>query len=96
MTVRRLTHVGPQEAARLTYDMLLWVWCKEHPARPPKGRCAACGAALTPIVMTLPDGAGVCDKSGYICLIAYGNGRRMEAVNALRSLGIEPPQWWEL
>ncbi len=46
--------------------------------------------------MSLPDGAQVCDKADHGCLISYGNGRRMEAVNALESLGIKPPAWWEL
>ncbi len=46
--------------------------------------------------MALPDGAQVCDKPDHGCLITYGNGLRMEAVNALGSLGIAPPAWWEL
>ena len=45
--------------------------------------------------MALPDGAQVCDKPDHSCLIAYGNGRRMAAVNALAVMGIEPPMWWE-
>ena len=49
-----------------------------------------------PPVMSLPDGAQVCDGPGHGCLIAYGNGRRMAAVNALAGLGIEQPMWWEL
>ena len=28
--------------------------------------------------------------------LSYGNGRRAEAVNTLRGLGIVPPQWWEM
>ncbi len=46
--------------------------------------------------MSLPDGAQVCDKPGHSCLISYGTGRRMEAVNALRDMGIVPPAWWDL
>ena len=46
--------------------------------------------------MSLPGGAQVCDKPDHGCLIAYGNGRRMAAVNALKAMGIEPPAWWEL
>ncbi len=46
--------------------------------------------------MSLPDGAQVCGQPDHGCLIAYGNGRRAEAVNALRGLGIAPPAWWEL
>ena len=30
------------------------------------------------------------------CLIAYGNGRRMEAVKALEGMGIAQPAWWVL
>ena len=36
--------------------------------------------------MALPDGAQVCDKPNHGCLISYGNGRRMEAVNALAGI----------
>ncbi len=49
-----------------------------------------------PPVMSLLDGAQVCDQPDHACLISYGNGRRMEAVGALGSLGIKPPAWWEL
>ncbi len=44
----------------------------------------------------MPDGAQVCDKPDHACLIAYGNGRRMEAVRALGDTGIKPPRGWEL
>ena len=60
------------------------------------GQCAACGTTLGPPVMALPDGAQVCDKPGHECLIAYGNGRRMAAVDALVGDGISPPAWWYL
>ncbi len=46
--------------------------------------------------MSLPDGALVCDRPDHACLIAYGNGRRMEAVNVLQGMAISPPIWWEL
>ncbi len=46
--------------------------------------------------MSLPDGAQVCDRPDHPCLIAYGNGRRMEAVNALEGMGIAQPAWWVL
>jgi len=46
--------------------------------------------------MALPDGATVCDKPGHGCLIDYGNGRRMAAVNALGNMWIKPPAWWKL
>ncbi len=46
--------------------------------------------------MSLSNDQVVESKPDHGCLIAYGNGRRMEAVNALGSLGIKPPVWWEL
>ena len=52
--------------------------------------------SLSVRIMALPDGAQVCDKSDHACLIAYGNGRRMEAVNVLQGMAISPPIWWEL
>ena len=44
----------------------------------------------------LADGAQVCDRPEHPCLIAYGNGRRMAAVNALAGMGIAQPAWWKL
>ncbi len=84
------------DADRLAFDQLLWIWHAANPVDHAPGRCAACGSTLGSPVMSLPDGAQVCDRPDHSCLIAYGNGRRMAAVNALKSMGIEPPQWWEL
>ncbi len=84
------------DADKLAFDELLWIWHAANPAAFAPGECAACGTAFEPPVMSLPDGAQVCDKPDHGCLITYGNGRRMEAVGALRSLGIKPPAWWEL
>ncbi len=84
------------DADRLAFDQLLWIWHAANPVEHTPGQCAACGTAFEPPVMSLPDGAQVCDPPGHDCLIAYGNGRRAEAVNALRGLGIAPPAWWEL
>ncbi len=43
------------------------------------------------------NGAQVCDlPDHHPCTIAYGNSRRMEAVGALKGLGVGPPAWWEL
>ncbi len=81
------------DADKLVWDELLWIWHAANPVETAPGKCAACGTAFEPPVMSLPDGAQVCDKPDHACLIAYGNGRRMEAVKALKSLGIEPPQW---
>ncbi len=79
---------------KLAFDELLGLLA--NPVTLAPGRCAACGTAFEPPVMALPDGAQVCDKVDHGCLIAYGNGRRTEAVQALRGMGIVPPAWWEL
>ncbi len=84
------------DADKAAFDELLWIWHAANPVKHTPGRCAACGTTLGAPIMVLPDGAQVCDKPGHGCLIAYGNGRRMAAVDALRDTGIEPPQWWEL
>ena len=83
-------------ADNAAFDELLWIWHAANPVEHTPGICAACGVALGPPVMALPDGAAVCDKPGHGCLIAYGNGRRMEAVDVLADTGIEQPDWWEL
>jgi hypothetical protein len=87
-----ITRVDADKAA---FDELLWIRHAANPVEHAPGQCAACGTALGPPVLVLPDGAQVCDKLDHGCLIAYGNDRRMEAVNALRDVGIEPPAWWE-
>jgi len=84
------------EADKAAFDELLWIWHTANPIEHAPGRCAACAAPLVPPVMSLPDGAMVCDKPDHPCLIAYGNGRRMEAVGALEGMGIAQPQWWAL
>ncbi len=84
------------DADKLVFDELLWIWHAANPVTLAPGQCAACGTAFEPPVMSLPDGAQVCDKPDHGCLIAYGNGRRMVAVGALRGMGIEPPQWSDL
>ncbi len=84
------------EADKAAFDELLWLWCAANPVEHTPGQCAACGTAGAPPVMVLPDGAQVCDRPGHACLISHGNGRRGEAVNALRGMGIAPPRWWEL
>ncbi len=84
------------DADKLVFDELLWTWHAANPVTLAPGQCAACGTAFEPPVMSLPDGATVCDVPDHACLISYGNGRRMEAVKALQGMGIEPPAWWEL
>ncbi len=84
------------DADRLVFDELLWIWHAANPVTLAPGKCAACGTAFEPPVMSLPDGAQVCDQTDHACLIAYGNGRRMEAANALEAEGIAQPMWWAL
>ncbi len=84
------------DADKAAFDELLWLWCAANPVEHAPGQCAACGTTLGPPIMALPDGAKVCGKSDHACLIAYGNGRRMEAVNVLQGMAISPPIWWEL
>ncbi len=84
------------DADKLVFDELLWIWHAANPVTLAPGQCAACGTAFVPPVMSLPDGAQVCDKPDHGCLISYGNGRRTEAVKVLRGMGIVPPAWWGL
>ena len=91
--------VSPDEKslkATATAAAMGWIWHAANPVEHAPGQCAACGTAFQPPVMTLPDGAQVCDRPGHACLIAYGNGRRMAATTALKERGIKPPMWWEL
>ncbi len=84
------------DADKLSFDELLRIWHAANPVTLAPGQCAACGTAFEPPVMSLPDGAQVCDQPGHGCLISYGNGQRMDAVAALRGMGIVPPAWWEM
>ncbi len=84
------------DADRAAFDELLWIWYAANPVEHTPGQCAACGTTLGPPVMALPDGAVVCDRPDHGCLIAYGNGRRTAAVDALAGMGIEQPDWWAL
>jgi hypothetical protein len=84
------------DADKAAFDELLWLWCAANPADHAPDQCAACGTAFAPPVMSLPDGAQVCDRPDHPCLISYGNGRRMEAVRALEAMGIAQPAWWAL
>ncbi len=84
------------DADRLAFDQLLWIWHAANPVEHTPGQCAACGTAIETPVMSLPDGAQVCDQTDHACLIAYDNKRRMEAVKALDGMGIAQPMWWEL
>ena len=83
-------------AEKAAFDELLWIWHAANPVAHTPSQCEACGTKFEPPVMVLPDGARVCDRPGHGCLITYGNGQRMEAVEALGGMGIAPPQWWEL
>ena len=95
-TVREESGASRANADKAAFDQLLWLWCAANPVEHAPGQCAACGTAFKPPVMSLPDGAQVCDKLEHECLIAYGNGRRMEAVKTLEGIGIAQPSWWKL
>ena len=84
------------DADKAAFDELLQIWCAANPIDQTPGQCAACGTAFEPPIMALPDGATVCDRPDHQCLITYGNGRRMAAVDALASIEIARPAWWEL
>ncbi len=84
------------DADKAAFDELLWIWHAANPVDHTPGQCAACGTAFEPPVMALPDGATVCDRPDHPFLISYGNGRRMEAVRALESMGVAQPAWWRL
>ena len=71
------------DADKAAFDELLWIWHAANPVEHAPDQCAACGTTLGPPVMALPDGAAVCDKPDHGCLISYGGGRRMAAVDAL-------------
>ena len=44
------------DADKAAFDELLWLWCAANPVALTPGRCAACGAAFEPPIMSLPDG----------------------------------------
>ncbi len=94
--MREVSETARVDADKLAFDELLWIWHAANPVEHAPGQCAACGTAFESPAMSLPDGALVCDKPDHGCLIAYGSGRRMEAVKALGDMGITPPVWWEL
>ncbi len=94
--IRECSGIVRVVADKLAFSELLWIWHAANPVERTPGQCAACGTAFDPPVMSLPDGAAVCDTPDHACLTAYGNGRRTEAVTALGSMGIVPPAWWEL
>ena len=84
------------DADKAAFDELLWLHAAANPVEHAPGQCAACGATLAPPVVALPGGATVCDRPDHDCLIAYGNGRRMAAVDVLAGMGISAPAWWAL
>ena len=57
------------EADKAAFDELLWIWHAANPIEHADGQCAACAATLAPPVMSLPDGAQVCDRPDHQCLI---------------------------
>jgi hypothetical protein len=88
--------VPEQEADKLAYDRLLWLWAAGNPREHRRGLCAGCGRPPSPEPFDLPDGAKVCFRTDHDCLINYGNARRRQAADALAELGVYAPETWEL
>jgi len=78
---------SPQEAYLSAYNEALEAWCSQHWEPPSSDSCAACGAPNPGF--ECGDGAAVCRRSDYACLIEYGTKRKQEAVKWLRRAGIE-------
>ena len=87
------------EAERLAFGEMTLEWHRRHGARPDPLRCAGCGDELpSETGLTLCDGARVHFDGirGTDCIISYGKKWRGAAVAALRALGFDPPQGFEL
>ena len=66
--------IAQVDVDKLAFDELLWIWHAANPITLTPGQCAACETAFESPIMSLPDGAQVCDKPDHGCLITYGNG----------------------
>jgi hypothetical protein len=87
------------EAERLAFGEMLLEWHRRHGARPDPHRCAGCGDDMPGNGgLTLCDGARVHFDAvrGVNCIISYGRKWRRAAVAALRELGFDQPQGFEL
>ena len=84
------------EADHLAYSEAVEAWCSTHHKAPPPDRCAGCGTEIGEVGLSTGDGARVCDRPDFTCLIAYGTKRKRRAVNGFRAMGIEFPVGWSL
>lgn len=78
---------SPQEAYTSAYNEALEAWCSRHWEPPSHESCAACGVPNPGF--KCGDGAAVCRRQDYACLIEYGTKRKRAAIEGLRQLGIE-------
>jgi hypothetical protein len=87
------------EAERLAFGEMILEWHHRYGARPDPHRCAGCGDDMpSEGGLALSDGARVHFDAvrGVGCIITYGQKWRGAAVAALRELGFDPPQGFEL
>ena len=87
------------DAERLAFGEMILEWHRRYGARPDPFRCAGCGDDMpSKGGMALSDGARVhFDAVRRVdCIIAYGQKWRGAAAAALRELGFDPPQGFEL
>ena len=79
------------EAEVQAFESCLVEWLNRNPSPSPAGRCAWCGKAETPSANVLPFGAGEHYEWLHAeCWALWYQGRREEAVLALRGMGIAP------
>ena len=89
-----------RKAELLAYGDLILMWHRRHGVRPNPLRCAGCDDDL-------PDDAGIVVDGGDVrvhfdgvrhddCIIAFGQKWRGAAVEALKGLGVDPPEGFEL
>jgi hypothetical protein len=87
------------DAERLAFGEMILAWHQQHGVGPDPGRCAGCGDELPGEVgLALCDGARVHFDAvrKADCIITYGKKWRSTAVVALRELGFNPPEGFEL
>ena len=80
------------EAEVQAFDCCVVEWLNQHPALSQSGRCAWCGKPQTPSAVVLPFGAG--EHHAWLhaeCWPRWHQSRRVEAVMALRGMGITRP-----
>ena len=87
------------EAEQLAFGEVILEWHRRHGAPPDHHRCAGCSDALSgEVALILADGAHVHFGGihGVKCIVSYGAKWRGAAVAALRELGLDPPDGFEL